>query len=64
MILMMQFGDGMLMELTRSLTSPDGKKVYISFWGEATWKLERKDGLRFDDAKACVNYDHGVGLDE
>jgi len=43
--------------------SPDGTKMYVSFWGEATWQLEREDGLRFDDAKACVNYEHGVGLD-
>jgi len=37
--------------------------MYVSFWGEATWQIQREDGLRFDAETACTNYEHGVGLD-
>lgn len=43
--------------------SPDGKMMYVSFWGEATWQFWRDDGLAFDDRKAGVTYENGVGLD-
>ena len=44
--------------------SPDGTRMYVSFWGEATWQIWREDGLRFDDETAGASYEHGVGLDE
>ena len=43
--------------------SPDGTRMYVSFWGEATWQIWREDGLRFDDETAGVTYEHGIGLD-
>lgn len=43
--------------------SPDGTRMYVSFWGEATWQIWREDGLRFDDETAGATYEHGIGLD-
>lgn len=37
--------------------SPDGMRMIVSMWGEATWMFWREDGLSFSDETAGIAYE-------